>query len=71
MGVTDATSGQCTTESLADFISAWVGITEASRPPPPSCPPACLAKGRDDTTARAAANPMRYKAGSYDGAAAQ
>ena len=50
MGVTDATSGQCTTESLADFISAWVGITEAS-----AIVSTCLAEGRDDTTARAAA----------------
>ena len=50
MGVTDATSGKCTTGLLADFVSAWVGITEAS-----AIVSTCLAEGRDDTTARAAA----------------
>ena len=50
MGVTDALSGKCTTETLADFIAAWAGITQAS-----PIVSVCLAEDRDDTTTRAAA----------------
>ena len=50
MGVTDAATGKCTNEALADFISAWAGVTRAS-----AIVSVCLAEDRDDNATRAAA----------------
>ena len=50
MGVTDAATGKCTNEALADFISAWAGVTRAS-----AIVSVCLAENRDDNATRAAA----------------
>ena len=49
MGVTDAATGKCTNEALADFISAWAGVTRAS-----AIVSVCLAEDRDDNATRAA-----------------
>ena len=47
MGVTDAATGKCTNEALADFISAWAGVTRAS-----AIVSVCLAEDRDDNATR-------------------